>query len=175
VAQLVRRLDGLPLAIELAADQLTTMTLEELAGRLAAGSVWLATDRHGRTPRNRSLLASVAWSYEQLAGPARRLLCRLSIFPGTFSVADATAICSGPPLDALGLPRLLTDLVTGSLVESAGTRYRLLAPVREFAQERLIGAGEAHVVALRYARHLARVPMQGIRREQRGPLAAVSA
>jgi predicted ATPase/class 3 adenylate cyclase len=154
-----RRLDGMPLAIELAAARLRSMSLAELAGRLDQRFRLLTGGSRTALGRQQTLRAAVAWSYELLTGAERVLLGRLSVFAGGFDLAAVEAVCGSGDLDVLDVADLLGWLVDKSLVvaEQAGEtlRYRLLETIRLFAAERLAEAGgdQAAVVAAAHCAH----------------------
>jgi predicted ATPase/DNA-binding CsgD family transcriptional regulator len=144
VAEVCRRLDGIPLAIELAAARVRALPVEEIAARLDSGSFRLLTGGRGAPPRQQTLAAAIDWSYDLLAESERALLRRLSAFVGGFALDAAEAICAGESvLDGL------TGLVDKSLVV-AERRYRLLEPIRQYAAEKLAEAGEADAVRIRH-------------------------
>jgi predicted ATPase/DNA-binding CsgD family transcriptional regulator len=137
VAEVCRRVDGMPLAIELAAARVRALEVDEIAARLSAGPFRLLTGGPGAPPRQQTLAAALDWSYDLLAEPERALLRRLSVFAGGFALDAAEAVCGGDAvLDGL------TSLVDKSLVV-AGRRYRLLEPVLQYAAGKLEEAGEA--------------------------------
>ncbi|WP_399432224.1 AfsR/SARP family transcriptional regulator [Streptomyces sp. WAC05374] len=154
-AEICRRLDGLPLAIELAAARLRALTPRQIAGRL--DDRFRLLDRGSRTalPRQQTLRAVVDWSWQLLDAPERAVLARLSVFSGGCALAQAEEVCAEP--DTLGH---LTSLVDKSLVVATpsaagdGMRYRLLETVADYAAERLAEAGEREITA---RRHLAAV------------------
>lgn len=153
VARICRQLDGLPLAIELAAARVRSLSAAEIAGRLDDRFTFLASGR-ASPARHHTLRAAIAWSYDVLDEPDRRLFERLSIFPGSFPLAGAAAVCGDegqPVLD--GLARLVDrSLVVAEPAEAEGeTTYRLLETLRLFAAERLAARGKADMVAQRYA------------------------
>jgi predicted ATPase/class 3 adenylate cyclase len=140
-----RRLDGMPLAIELAAARLGSMSLAELGGRLDQRFRLLTGGSRTALGRQQTLRAAVGWSYDLLTGAERVLLGRLSVFAGSFDLAAVEAVCGSGDLDVLDVADLLGSLVDKSLVvaEQAGEtfRYRLLETIRLFAAERLAEAG----------------------------------
>jgi predicted ATPase/class 3 adenylate cyclase len=146
-----RRLDGMPLAIELAAARLRSMSLAELAGRLDQRFRLLTGGSRTALARQQTLRATAGWSYSLLTGAERLLLARLSVFAGGFGLDAVEAVCGSGDLDVLDVAYLLGSLVDKSLVvaEPAGTglRYRLLETIRLFAAERLAEAGEEEAAA----------------------------
>jgi predicted ATPase len=150
IAEIVTRLDGLPLAIELAAARLHTLDLGEVAagldrrfGLLSSGSRTL--------PRHESLGAAVSWSYELLDPSLRRTFADLSVFAGSFTVADAAAVGD---VDTATAATVLDQLVERSLVMRApDRRYVLLETLRAFGAERRVADGREDVAAERHARH----------------------
>ncbi len=146
VATICRRLDGLPLALELAAARVALLALPQLAARLDDALGLLGDGPPTALPRHRTLRATLDWSYHLLAPAGRAFLARLALFVGGFTLAAAEAICGlgDGTLDALA------GLVERSLVQveaSTGTdealRFRLLEPVRQYAAERLRDTGTA--------------------------------
>ncbi|WP_344648183.1 BTAD domain-containing putative transcriptional regulator, partial [Cryptosporangium japonicum] len=144
VGRVCRALDGLPLAIELAAARLRSLSLAEVAARLDDRFALLGRGRRGGAARHRTLRAVMDGSWELLSAPERVLLRRLAVFAGPASAAAIDAVCgSGPDVVA--------DLVDRSLVVPVdgadGRRYRLLQTVRAYAAERLAEAGEGALVS----------------------------
>ena len=150
VASIVRRLDGLPLAIELAAARVRALSVEEIDARLHDRFTLLTGGARTALPRQRTLEAAVAWSYDLLDEDERRVFARLSVFAGSFDLAAAGAVTSGDPIEPDRVLDLLTTLVDKSLVAvvrtSGGTRYRLLETLRDYARNRLATTGEADAV-----------------------------
>ncbi len=150
VAAIARRLDGLPLAIELAAARIRALSVEEIAARLNDRFALLTGGARTALPRQRTLEAAVAWSYDLLDEDERRLFTRLSVFAGSFGLAAAEAVTSGDPIEPDRILDLLTTLVDKSLVSvvrtNGGTRYRLLETLRDYARNRLATTGEADAV-----------------------------
>jgi predicted ATPase len=145
VAGICQRLDGLPLAIELAAARMRAMSVETVAARLNDCFRVLTGGDHTALPRQQTLRASIDWSYDLLDVPERVLLRRLAVFAGGWTVDAAEAVAAGGDVAEPMVVELLTHLVDKSLVEfdrKAG-RYRLLETVRQYALELLIAAGEA--------------------------------
>jgi predicted ATPase len=147
VAQICRRLDGIPLAIELAAARVRVLSVEQIAQRLDDRFRFLTGGSRGALPRQQTLQATLDWSYNLLGESERALFRQLAVFAGGFSLEAAEAMggpAGGGPGDVLDR---LTQLVDKSLVvveEGAGeARYRLLETVRQYGQERLVEADEA--------------------------------
>jgi predicted ATPase/class 3 adenylate cyclase len=147
VAAVVRRLDGIALAIELAAARVPAMTPAELARRLEHNFAVLGTGHRGAVARQQTLRATIDWSFELLAGPEQVLLARLAVFAGGATLEAAEAVCGGDGIDPDAVFELLAALVARSLVvaedQGPGTRYRLLETIRQFGEEHLDTAGEA--------------------------------
>ncbi|WP_157695173.1 ATP-binding protein [Nakamurella panacisegetis] len=152
VVEIVRRLDGLPLAIELAAARLRVLPVAEIAARLGDRFRLLTGGNRAAMPRHRTLRAVVEWSWDLLS-PAERLLAeRLSVFPAGVTDQTAVAVCADDRLSAEEIPDLLLTLVDKSLLQvvpSATLRYRMLETIREYGVERL--AERREVVAARTA------------------------
>ncbi|WP_189298014.1 AfsR/SARP family transcriptional regulator [Streptomyces albospinus] len=163
-AEICRRLDGLPLAIELAAARLRLLTPRQLADRLDDRFRLLTSGSRTVLPRQQTLRAVVDWSWDLTDEPERAVLRRLSVFAGGCDLAAAEEVCAGDGVDAYEVAGLLGSLIDKSLVVAApggkeggsgGMRYRLLETVGEYAGERLDEAGERaaaerrHLVAYR--------------------------
>ena len=146
IAAICHRLDGIPLAIELAAARIRSLTPAELLGRLDDRFRLLRSGSRGSLERHQTLRAAVAWSYQLLAAEAQLLFDRLSVFAGSFDLAAAEAICSGDGLDEVDVVDVLGDLVDKSMVTvhrtDHGMRYRLLETLRQYGEERLDDRGE---------------------------------
>ena len=159
VVSVCRRLDGMPLAIELAAARLRSMSLADLAGLLDQRFRLLTGGSRTALERQQTLRATVGWSYSLLTAAEQALLGRLSVFAGSFDLAAAEAVGGSGAIDAVEVAGLLGSLVDKSLVvaEPAGTalRYRLLETIRLFAAERLAETGPEEAAAARAA-HRAR-------------------
>jgi predicted ATPase/class 3 adenylate cyclase len=147
VAQICRRLDGIPLALELAAARVRTLSVEQIAARLDDRFRLLAGGSRAAVPRHQALRATVDWSFDLLAEPERAAWRRLSVFAGGFTLEAAEAICAGEEVDESEVLDLLSRLVEKSLVVSeamAGeSRFRLLETIRQYAREKLMGSEEA--------------------------------
>ena len=142
IIRLCRRLDGIPLAIELAAVQLRTLTLQQLGSRLEHRFGLLTGDRRAVLPHQQTLRATTQWSYDLCSPEEQRLWARLSVFAGSFDIPAAEAVCAGGPLAREGVLPTLIGLVDKSVVlrsEEDGTRYWLLDTIREFGDGRLAG------------------------------------
>ncbi len=158
VVQIVRRLDGLPLAIELAAARLRVLPASEIAARLDDRFRLLTGGNRSALPRHRTLRAVVEWSWELLSGDERQLAERLSVFPAGATPAAATAVC--PPELAAEIPDLLIALVDKSLLQvevEGDLRYRMLETIREFGVERLVEQGLVEQVRIHHARYFRRL------------------
>ena len=153
VIRLCRRLDGIPLAIELAAVQLRALPLEELLDRLNHRFTVLADGRPGALPRHQTLRMAIEWSHELCSDAERRLWARLSVFAGQFSLVAAQEVCAEVSLERPDVVDAVIGLVDKSVVLMEGERYRMLDTVREFGAERLASSGEQ---ASCRARHIAR-------------------
>jgi predicted ATPase/class 3 adenylate cyclase len=159
VAAVVRRLDGMPLAIELAAARSPAMTPAELARRLERSFAVLTGGPRDAAQRHQTLRATIDWSFGLLSGPEQVLLARLAVFAGGATLEAAEAVCGGEGIDTGAVLELLAALVARSLVvaEEHGhqTRYRLLETIRQYGEERLEGAGETERWRARHARYYA--------------------
>ncbi|HZD70994.1 MAG TPA: BTAD domain-containing putative transcriptional regulator, partial [Actinomycetes bacterium] len=145
VVAICSRLEGLPLALELAAARVRGLGVEAMAARLDDQFRLLTGGRRTRLPKDRSLRGAVDWSYDLLGEPERRVFERLSVFSGGFSLEAAETVASGEAVGTRDVPNLVAGLVDRSLVHLAGfspLRYRLLEPLRQYAGERLAARGE---------------------------------
>jgi predicted ATPase len=160
VTQLCRRLDGVALAIELAAARVGMLTPIELARRLDQRFRLLAGGARGTVERHQTLRAALDWSYQLLGEAEQRLLGRLSVFAGGFSLEAAEAVTVGEGIEAAQVFDLLAGLVARSLVEAVTegteTRYRLLETIRQYAQEHLDEHGETERLRTAHAAYYAR-------------------
>ncbi|HET8775825.1 MAG TPA: NB-ARC domain-containing protein, partial [Thermoanaerobaculia bacterium] len=148
VAEICRKLDGIPLAIELAAARIRVLTPAQIAEKLEDRFAILTGGARTALPRHRTLRAAIDWSFALLAEEEQALLARLSVFAGSFSLDAAEAVC-GADLD------LLTGLVDKSLVATqsrrGAVRYHLLETIRQYALERLTAGGDADSVRRQHA------------------------
>jgi non-specific serine/threonine protein kinase len=156
VAQVCARLDGIPLALELAAARVRVLPPQQLLARLEDRFRLLTGGSRTALERHQTLRAAVDWSYALLSDPERTLFARLSVFAGGWTLEAAEAVGAGGGIEASGVLELLARLVDKSLVvadeQPGGTaRYRLLETLRQYAQERLEASGEAAAVRLRHA------------------------
>jgi predicted ATPase/DNA-binding SARP family transcriptional activator len=139
-------LEGMPLAIELAAARLRTMSIGQLAAGLDDRFRLLTGGSRTALPHHRTLRAVVDWSWDLLTEPERTVLRRLSVFAGAVSLEAAEQVCAGPAVEPEQVLDLLTSLTDKSLLRAAGgaaPRYRMTATIREYAAHRLAEAGEA--------------------------------
>jgi predicted ATPase len=159
VAAVCRRLDGIPLAIELAAARLRTMAIGDIEARLGARFALLTGGSRVALPRQQTLQALIDWSHELLSDPERAGLARLSVFAGGFDLAAAEAVCAACGSDPTTIGDLIGSLVDKGLVQAedhpAGIRYRLSETVREYAAAKLAARGddEARVVGAAHRDH----------------------
>jgi len=155
VAHICYRLDGIPLAIELAAARTKVLSVEEISERLDYSFELLTSGGRTAMPRQRTLYATMDWSYELLLDEERALFRRLSVFSGGFALGAAESVCAGEDLVRGQVLVLLSRLVDKSLVamrEVGGeTRYRLLETVRQYGKEKLDESGEEDEVGRRHA------------------------
>ncbi len=146
LAQVCQRLDGIPLAIELAAARITALSVEQIASRLDDRFRLLASGKAALS-RHQTLRAAMDWSYQLLSEPERTLLRRVSVFAGGFSLEASEGVCGGGGINRSDVLDLLLRLIDKSLVvvEDRGRekRYRLLETVRQYGRDRLVEAGES--------------------------------
>ena len=140
IASICQRLDGIPLAIELAACRARSLSVAEILARLDDRFRLLTGGRRGELEHHQTLRATLTWSYQLLSQPERELFERLSVFPGGFDLAAAESVCGNDTLDESRIIDVADSLVAKSMLvadrREAGTRYRLLESLREYAQER---------------------------------------
>lgn len=155
VAEICIHLDGIPLALELAAARTRSVSVEQINTRLADRFRLLTVGSRATLPRHQTLRATLDWSYDLLAEDERVVLRRLSIFPGSFTAEAASASTVDERIDEYAVIDLLSQLVSRSLVvadtATSGTRYRLLETTRAYALEKLAEAGETETVRRRHA------------------------
>ena len=146
ILQICKRLDGIPLALELAAARIPVLDVEQIAIRLDDRFRLLTGGSRTALPRQQTLRALVDWSWDLLTDEERILMKRLSVFAGEMSLEAIEFVCADEQLDVYDLLDLLAELVNKSLVltqhdEKQETRYRLLETIRQYAQERLVASG----------------------------------
>src|SRR5437763_3354967 len=154
IAQICRRLDGIPLALELAAARLTALSVDELAQRLHDRFRLLTGGRRTALPRQRTLRALVDWSYDLLSDDERSVLTTLSVFSGGFTLAAAEAVCDATSLHEMTVLDAIEHLVAKSLLlaehDGSSTRFRLLETIRQYAAEKLFDAQRADAARRRH-------------------------
>jgi predicted ATPase/DNA-binding winged helix-turn-helix (wHTH) protein len=157
IAAICRRLDGIPLAIELAAARVVALGIEALAARLDDRFQLLTGGRRTALPRHQTLRATLDWSYELLAEPQRVILRRLAVFAGACSLEAAGAVVASPELASSEVVAGLVDLVAKSLIvmeiDDTVARYRLLDTTRAYALEKLGESGECERLARRHVEY----------------------
>lgn len=157
IAHICRQLDGIPLALELAAPLTRSITLAEIAAQLHDQMSMLANNYRTVIPRHQTMHSALVWSYRLLAPAEQQVLARTSVFAGGWTVAAAQAVCAGdPPLNlTLDVFDSLRQLVLKSWVQAdtynGKRRYRLLEPVRQFAHAQLLAGGEQDATRRRHA------------------------
>jgi predicted ATPase/class 3 adenylate cyclase len=164
VVEICRRLEGIPLAIELAAARVKALPVEQLAVRMDDFFRLLTGGSRTALPRQQTLRAAIEWSYDLLAERERMLFCRLSVFAGGWGLEAAEKICAGDGIEEWGVLNFLTSLVEKSLVtyeeRAAEGRYRLLETVRQYGRDRLLETGEAEIVRDRHSAYFLRLTEQ---------------
>jgi len=158
VVEICRRLDGIPLALELAAARIEHLSPREIAERLDDRFRLLSPGRRTSPPHQQTLQASIDWSYEQLSAEERAFFRRLSVFDGGWTLEAAEAVCTIAETEARQVLELLSSLVGKCLVEfdpaetqaTGKTRHRMLETVREYARDRLARSGESSQMAQRH-------------------------
>ena len=173
VVNICHRLDGIPLAIELAAARVNTLSMEQIAARLNESFKLLASNGRTRLPRQQTLQASIDWSWNLLSDPERVLLGRLSVFAGGWTLDAAESVCSGDGIEQQEVLDLMTQLVMKSLVvvdhESAGEkRYHLQEMIRQYAHEKLVLSGEEEKIRTLHLRYFLNLSTRA-HLEMRGP------
>jgi predicted ATPase/DNA-binding winged helix-turn-helix (wHTH) protein len=175
-----RHLDGIPLAIELAAARVATLGIEEVAARLDDRFRLLTSGRRTALPRHQTLRATLDWSYDLLSPCESLILRRLSIFAGSFTLEAASMVAAGADITGSSVVDCVVNLVTKSLVvadvDGPEPRYRLLETTRAYALEKLTDSGERDEIARRHAeyyRHLLhRAAVESVKRPAAEWLAA---
>jgi predicted ATPase/class 3 adenylate cyclase len=156
IAEIVLRLDGIPLALELAAARLRMLTVEQIAARLNDRFRLLTGGRRTALPRQQTLQALIDWSWNLLDDQERVLFRRLSVFNGGWTLEAAQAVCGFDPLDEFDVFDLLEQLINKSLVTvqhppEGNARYTMLESIRQYAQDKLLDVGEVVLLRDRHA------------------------
>jgi predicted ATPase/class 3 adenylate cyclase len=158
VVEICRRLDGIPLAIELAASRMASMTVNEVRDRLDHRFRLLVGSRRG-LERHHTLRHAVAWSYDLLDNTEKMVLDRCSVFAGGFDLQSACAVAGSDDLDEYAILDVLDALVRKSLLvadrSSGRTRFSMLETIRQFVEQQLVASGAANAVRNAHARHFA--------------------
>ena len=160
VDEICRRLDGVPLAIELAAARIVAMSPAEIAARLDDRFRLLTGGRRAAVERHQTLRATVDWSFSLCSPTEQRVFARLGVFSGTFDASAAEAVAAGDGVEAWDVVDALASLVAKSMVVSdrgadGGTRYSMLETLRAYARERLDETDDADQWRRRHAEHYA--------------------
>jgi predicted ATPase/DNA-binding CsgD family transcriptional regulator len=157
VARICSRLDGLPLAIELAAARMNVLSVQEIAARLDDRSGDLRTDDPGVLPRHRTLRGAIEWSHQLLGRAEATLFARLAVFAGGCTLEAAGEVCAGGDIEEGEVLEILARLVDRSFLiadtRRAETRYRILETLHEYGRERLERSGETEPLRARLAEH----------------------
>ncbi|HKE41251.1 MAG TPA: tetratricopeptide repeat protein [Casimicrobiaceae bacterium] len=157
LVSICHRLDGIPLAIELAAARVRSLSLEDINRRLDHRFRLLTGGSRTALPRQQTLRSLIDWSYDLLQDPEKLLLQRLSVFAGGWTLDAAERICAGERVEDSEVLDLLTSLIDKSLVSveqsDARLRYKLLETVRQYARERLVESGGAEAIRERHRGH----------------------
>ena len=166
IAQICYRLDGIPLAIELAAARLKMMSVEQISRRLDDRFRLLTGGARTALPRQQTLRALIDWSYDILSENERLLLRRLSVFAGGWTLEAAEEVCANDGIESDEILDLLSQLVNKSLVvviehsQSGETRYRMLETIRQYAREKLLEAGESEILRDRHLTYFVKLTKQ---------------
>jgi predicted ATPase/DNA-binding CsgD family transcriptional regulator len=176
VVRVCARLEGMPLALELAAARMRVLAVGQIASRLDESFGLLVGGSRTAPSRQQTLEATLDWSYDLLTETEQVLLCRLSVFAGGFDLDAAEAVCSGDSIAQPDVLEVLTRLVDKSLViaqeRAEEERYRMLEPIRQYTRERLAAHGEETAIRSRHAAHY-RALAEGAEPELWGPQQAV--
>ncbi len=150
IAHICERLDGMPLAIELAATRVKTLSVQQIAGRLDDRFQLLTTGTRTAVSRQQTLVATVEWSYNLLSEDEQRMLRQLSVFVGGWTLEAAETVCAGEGIQASDILDLLTRLVDKSLVmveeHEGAARYHLLETIRQYARAKLLESAEVEMI-----------------------------
>ncbi len=172
VAEICRRLDGIPLALELAAARIRVIPVSEISKRLADRFKFLTGGSKNALSRHKTLRATIDWSYDQLDDAEKKLLRRLSIFVGGCTLAAAEHVCDGAGLEDWEVLDYVSNLVDKSLIEvtahaDAGggqARYRMLESIREYTLERMVDSGEVSTYRQRHRDYFLELAQQAAER-----------
>lgn len=175
VVSICRRLDGIPLALELAAARTRSLSPAQILDRLDERFRLLTAADRNAEGRQRTLLSTIEWSHDLLGDDERLLFRRLGVFAASFALASVEQVCSGEGIDEYDVTDLMTALVDKSMVATdfardGTTRYVLLETLREFARHRLDDAGERELLQQRHAEHYAELAAQLQAQQRRGDL-----
>ncbi|MGB8910285.1 MAG: helix-turn-helix domain-containing protein [Candidatus Cybelea sp.] len=155
VAEICRRLDGIPLAIELAAARVNSLSITALAEKLEDRFRVLTGGERTALPRQQTMRGTIDWSYDLLSAPEQRVFERLSIFAGGCTLTSAEAVCAGEEVARADVVNLISSLVDKSLIvadfDGIAPRYGLFESFRQYAREKLASCGEQEIVAHRHA------------------------
>jgi len=166
IAQICHRLDGIPLAIELASARVKVLSVEQISKRLDDRFRLLTGGARTALPRQQTLRALIDWSYDILLENERLLLRRLSVFAGGWALEAAEEICTGKGIDAYDILDLLTQLVNKSLVvvmnqdRGGETRYRMLETIRQYAREKLLETGDSEIIRQQHLAYFVKLVKQ---------------
>jgi len=166
IAQICHRLDGIPLAIELAAARIKMLSVEQISKRLDDRFRLLTGGARTALPRQQTLRSLIDWSYDLLSEKERLLLHRLSVFAGGWTLEAAEEVCAGDGIESLDVLDFLTQLVNKSLVvvmehsESGETRYRMLETIRQYAREKLLEAGGSEIIRQQHLAYFVKLAEQ---------------
>ncbi len=166
IAQICYRLDGIPLAIELAAARTKILSVEQISKRLDDRFRLLTGGARTALPRQQTLRALIDWSYDILSENERLLLRRLSVFAGGWTLDATEEVCSRDGIETYDVLDFLTQLVNKSLVvvmehsQSGETRYRMLETIRQYAREKLLEAGDSEIIRDRHLAYFVKLAVQ---------------
>jgi predicted ATPase/class 3 adenylate cyclase len=166
IAQICYRLDGIPLAIELAAARIKMMSVEQISKRLDDRFRLLTGGARTALPRQQTLRALIDWSYDILSDNERLLLRRLSVFAGGWTLEAVEQVCSGDGIEGYDVLDLLTQLLNKSLVvvmegsQSGETRYRMLETIRQYAREKLMEASGSEIIRQQHLNYFMKLAEQ---------------
>ena len=169
IARICNRLDGMPLAIELAAAQIRSLSVQEIAQRLNQRFQFLTSGSRNAPLRQRTLMAAIDWSYELLTTKEQAILQRLSIFAGGATLEAVESICSGGEIESVEALETISHLVDKSLVtvnklERVDTRYSLLETIREYALEKLAESQDKINIQNKHLEYFVRFAEEGDRK-----------